>query len=325
MDNHVFISYVRDNEKEVQKLCEELANSGVEVWLDRNNIEPGVDWKQAISKAIQNGAFFIACFSQEYYSCDRDHMNEELALAIEELRLRPTNHTWFIPVLLSECNIPVCSIGEGKTLLDIQWVNLYYSPIYWELGVWRIVDAISSPSFLRVDEVIEALGLLSTSRNISDIDNRILSLTMDVLKAVNIDDNRLDITRSLGKIKIGKPALPTLIQALGDENVRVRKYAAMTLGKIGDPSAIPALTQALSDKDEDCLLCLLRGYAAEALGKIGDYSVVPALIQALSDKNGWLTDHAVSALREIGTPEAIKAIEEFYDRKIKEFETYKGS
>src|SRR3954471_16945127 len=82
---HVFISYVRGNSDVVDRLANELRNRGVTVWLDRNNIDPGARWRDAIKKAIQNGGFFIACFSKEYNERDRTYMNEELTIAIDEL------------------------------------------------------------------------------------------------------------------------------------------------------------------------------------------------------------------------------------------------
>ena len=112
--NKVFISYVRENIKIVDRLCQELRSHGIEVWLDRNDIAPGARWKREIRQAIQQGAFFIACFSKEYYERDRAYMNEELIIAIEELRLRPIDQAWFIPVKLNECEIPDLDIGGGK-------------------------------------------------------------------------------------------------------------------------------------------------------------------------------------------------------------------
>ena len=47
-DRHVFISYVRENQKQVDRLCQDLENHGVNVWLDRNSIKPGNRWKDAI-------------------------------------------------------------------------------------------------------------------------------------------------------------------------------------------------------------------------------------------------------------------------------------
>jgi formylglycine-generating enzyme required for sulfatase activity len=135
----VFISYVHENTKEVQRLCDELTKHGVKVWLDRNAIAPGTRWKQAIRKAISQGDFFIACFSKEYHNRSKTYVNEELNLAIEELRQRPADRAWFIPVLLSECEVPDLDIGPGETLRDIQWVALYED---WNTGIQRILSVI---------------------------------------------------------------------------------------------------------------------------------------------------------------------------------------
>ena len=62
----VFVSYVRDNSDDVNRICEAFGKNGIEYWLDRDQIEPGKIWKQAIRDAIGNGAFFLACFSDEY-------------------------------------------------------------------------------------------------------------------------------------------------------------------------------------------------------------------------------------------------------------------
>ena len=103
---HVFISYVRENRDVIDRLASELKGRGVTVWLDRNDIEPGARWRDAIKHAIRGGKFFIACFSKEYSGRNRTEMNEELTLAIDELRKRPSEQTWFIPILVNETDIP---------------------------------------------------------------------------------------------------------------------------------------------------------------------------------------------------------------------------
>ena len=61
----------------------------------------------------------------------------------------------------------------------------------------------------------------------------------------------------------GAPAVPALIQALGDSNSAVRAVAAWALGAIGDPQAVPALIQALGDSDWD-----VRHAARQAIQQI---------------------------------------------------------
>ena len=131
-----------------------LKASGIEVWLDREQIRPGYRWADAIREAISQGDFFIACFSKEYRERSKTYMNEELTLAIEELRQRSASQSWFIPVLLSDYQIPDRIIGAGETLRSIQWVNLYED---WDFGVKNIISVIQpiSEEYPRLDEVID--------------------------------------------------------------------------------------------------------------------------------------------------------------------------
>lgn len=122
---HVFISYVREDSSVVDRLIRELKRSGVQVWLDRSDIAPGERWRSAIRRAIREGDFFLACFSSAYAVKSRSYMNEELTLAIEELRQRPSARSWFIPILLSNCELPDRDIGGGETLNAIQHMALH--------------------------------------------------------------------------------------------------------------------------------------------------------------------------------------------------------
>ena len=92
----------------------------------------------------------------------------------------------------------------------------------------------------------------------------------------------------------GAPAVPALIQALGDSGWEVRRAAAWALGAIGDPRAVPALIKALGDRSED-----VRRAAAEALGKLGDPQAVPALTERLQDESGDVRKAAQAAIQQI--------------------------
>ena len=137
--NKVFISYVSENIEIVKRLCQELKSHDIQVWLDRNDIDPGSFWEQTIRKAIHQGAFFIACFSEEYNNRNKTYMNEELTIAIEELRQRSADQIWFIPIKLNSCEIPDLVIGGGKTLRALQHVNLYED---WNGSIQRIVKVV---------------------------------------------------------------------------------------------------------------------------------------------------------------------------------------
>ena len=134
-----FISYVRENSDLIDRLVNDLEGFGITVWLDREDIKPGRRWKYSIREAISRGDYFIACFSKEYLQRKTTFMNEELTLAIEELRKRPTDRSWFIPIILSGSGVPDRDIGGGETLRDLQYVMLFED---WEKGVKKITSLI---------------------------------------------------------------------------------------------------------------------------------------------------------------------------------------
>lgn len=80
--------------------------------------------------------------------------------------------------------------------------------------------------------------------------------------------------------RIGKPAVPSLIQALRHRDTEVRRQAALVLARIGPEAAdaVPELTEALDDPHET-----VRKAAGRALGQIGSAAApaVPALMRTL--------------------------------------------
>jgi hypothetical protein len=153
MDNtHIFISYVREDSEAIVRLTSALERSGFSVWTDKGKILPGERWQYSIRKAIETGAFFLACFSAASDSRERSYMNLELRTAIDELRLRPAHRAWFIPVLLEGGTIPELPIGGAETLRDIQWVALWPD---WEHGLTQLRRALTMATGDRVVVCIE--------------------------------------------------------------------------------------------------------------------------------------------------------------------------
>lgn len=138
----VFVSYVREDGAAVHPLAAQLRAAGIEVWLDRDNLEVGLRWKDAIREAIRGGDYFLAFFSPAYADRRRTYMNEELAVAIEELRLRPRHRRWFLPVTSGPDLVPDIPIGPGETLRDIQAVSLADDR---DRTIARLIAAMTSP------------------------------------------------------------------------------------------------------------------------------------------------------------------------------------
>ena len=69
---HVFISYVHEDWRHVERLQRLLESAGVQVWRDTADLWPGEDWRGKIRQAITgNVLVFIACFLEELFSVKR--------------------------------------------------------------------------------------------------------------------------------------------------------------------------------------------------------------------------------------------------------------
>lgn len=123
---HVFVSYVHEDADQVDQLCDVLKASQIPYWRDRTSLAPGDAWKAKIRQAIRDGSLvFLACLSDHSRARARSHMNDELTLAVEEYRKMPPGRTWLIPVRLDAGEIPEWDLGAGRTLSDLNCVDLF--------------------------------------------------------------------------------------------------------------------------------------------------------------------------------------------------------
>jgi hypothetical protein len=123
---HVFISYVREDSRRVDDLQRHLESAGIPVWRDKKDLYPGDDWLRRIRHAITNGAVaFISCFSMQSNARAKSVQNDEILTAIEQLRLRPPDDRFLIPVRFDECPVPDFDLGGGRTLAAIQYADLF--------------------------------------------------------------------------------------------------------------------------------------------------------------------------------------------------------
>jgi hypothetical protein len=79
-------------------------------------------------------------------------MRSELAVALNELIIRPRSRGWFFPVLLSQFSIPDIDIGFGEALEDIQWADLAED---FESGVQILIRAIGRALDLSINDEID--------------------------------------------------------------------------------------------------------------------------------------------------------------------------
>ena len=124
------------------------------------------------------------------------------------------------------------------------------------------------------------------------------------LANAHTNPSQLDAVFALSAV--GRPAVPHMVELLGENDWWLRAAAADVLGDLGTTASdtVPHLTRVLDDEAE-----WVRRNAVEALGNIGPAATeaMPALSRRLQDSESWIRHNAALALAKIG-PTATEAV-----------------
>ena len=139
---HVFISYVRED-KAVVDLLQEILRSRPESRSGETQRICGPartgGWRSC--RAITGGSFaFLACFSDNSAARQTTYQNEELIVAVEQMRQMPPGRPWLLPIRLADCDMPEFDLGAGRTLASLHRVDLFDD--LWQTGTARLVAAV---------------------------------------------------------------------------------------------------------------------------------------------------------------------------------------
>jgi HEAT repeat protein len=162
-------------------------------------------------------------------------------------------------------------------------------------GLPPVVDAGSNA------EALAAIQALGTAGDASAATLLVAKLTSPDFP----DARKNECILALGNLK-NAAAVDALLAIAGntDEEKFRRMYAADSLGKIGDPRALPALRTMFAEND-----ALIRLYAASALSHFGLDEVFPSLIQGLRDENVKVREQSAKALaRHLSASQAGTAV-----------------
>lgn len=109
--SQVFISYAREDKEFVERLTRDLEAGGFDVWVDRDDLEPGDSWVAAISRAIESCSFFVIVITS--FASNSKTVSQELFLA-------DMFDKQIFPLLLQTCVAP----PNMKLLLGSrQWID----------------------------------------------------------------------------------------------------------------------------------------------------------------------------------------------------------
>ncbi len=121
---------------------------------------------------------------------------------------------------------------------------------------------------------------------------------VDALKDKQVDVRRAAV-ETLGAIG-SQQVLPHVLEALRDSQSEVRRSAAYALKRLGN---VAVLIDALNDKQHD-----VREAAAEALSLVGDEQAIPELVHGLDDERLDVRKIVIRTLQQIGGEQVIPSL-----------------
>jgi len=124
----VFLCHSHNDSEAVHVLWLRLKKSGIDAWLDMENLQPGQHWQHEIRKVILNSDVVIVCLSQ-CFNQQQGYRHEELKIALDKAKLFNDNEIFIIPVRLEKCDMPesLCHLHRVDLFADGGYKRLIYA------------------------------------------------------------------------------------------------------------------------------------------------------------------------------------------------------
>lgn len=141
----VFLSYSRSDSTIVDKIANDLQKEGIDIWLDRKNLQAGQDWQEQIENALNEASFLILFISKN--SLESKAVQRELRSAFENQKR--TGGTRLIPILLEKVELP-------EFLSAIQYID--FTDSYYQ-GMQSLIETLRTSSGVKPKDVIQVKDL----------------------------------------------------------------------------------------------------------------------------------------------------------------------
>ncbi|MFE5564801.1 toll/interleukin-1 receptor domain-containing protein [Amycolatopsis japonica] len=234
---HVFVSYVREDSEQVDKLCRALEAAQIPFWRDRTSLAPGDQWRDKVRDAIRAGSLvFLACFSDQYRGKKKSYMNEELTLAIAEFRLYAPEATWLIPVRFDDGDIPEREIAPGRTLRDLNYIDLFgdeypVNMVALTSTITKIMGALTPDSATVQASLAEA----DVADRVATVRRMTKEMILDPSKRIALDDLIGSETQRLLAAMRDEAQFPNQLRGTDDDKLLHLADIAAEYGRLSGP------------------------------------------------------------------------------------------
>lgn len=147
----VFLSYAKSDKEKIWPLFLRLKKDDIDVWVDENNLGPGVDWELELKKAIENSDIVIFCITKRFNQ--KGYRQKELVFALEAETKQPEGSIFIVPIRFEKTKVP-------DRIKKWQYVDWYdkdgYEKIYRTLLTRAANIGVNGPIRRRYGENVRA-------------------------------------------------------------------------------------------------------------------------------------------------------------------------
>jgi len=134
----VFFSYSTKDADVAHRLAQDLAALGLQMWVDKDRLMPGMFYPAEIGKALAHARAVVVCLTSSYF--ESMACRKELSIATER-----NDGVLVLPVKIRPVTVP----AEDRYLLppQIQYADLTFGPAAaadWTRTVAKLVDAVKA-------------------------------------------------------------------------------------------------------------------------------------------------------------------------------------
>ncbi|MEO8613062.1 MAG: HEAT repeat domain-containing protein [Chloroflexota bacterium] len=314
MGQHVFVAYKHEEKPFVDMLIRQVEMAGFKVWVDAEQLRAGENWREEINYAIKDSFALVVVVTPD--AKISEFVTYEWAFAQgagvkvipimlhETFRLHPQLELLQYLDFTDQARPPWDKLI--RRLYEIQGENQPNTVMVARDAPPAVKTAVAAMDSPNAEERRSAL------RSLAQMNHPAAYAALVGAVQHTLRDVRVDAAFMLTKQTHNKEpaAVPGLLDALEDEDIRIKVAACTALGEIGAPSAVPVLLHILNkDNNND-----LRWAATGALGKMG-VAAVPGLIKALQDDDWKVRRSAADALWGLREPSAAPAlVEAMFDK-----------
>ncbi len=170
------------------------------------------------------------------------------------------------------------------------------------LSSMEVVAAVSADDWRLRGAAVRALRQSATRDELAHL-----------LETLQRDHHDLNVLSSALQVLVAanRDVTAPLVQLLGDPSANLRMHAALALGALADPAAVPALIAALEDDDAN-----VRFHAVEALGRMRASEAVEPLARIAESGDFFLSFPAIDALGRIDDAGVVPTLVRLLDQEL---------